>query len=86
MRAKPVVPRELAIRDVDEAIAYYLGEDAEQTALGFIDALEYAYAVPPAATPSAVRRPERQKAVELNSTAFVLVPRRRLELPQCCHR
>jgi toxin ParE1/3/4 len=42
--AKPVVPRELAHRDVDEAIAYYLGEDAESAALGFIDALERAYA------------------------------------------
>lgn len=43
MKAKPIVPRELANRDVDEAIAYYLGEEAEQAALGFIDALEQAY-------------------------------------------
>jgi toxin ParE1/3/4 len=42
--AKPVVPRELANRDIDDAIAYYLGEGAEQAALGFIDALEQAYA------------------------------------------
>ena len=42
MKAKPIVPRELANRDVDEAIAYYLSEDAEQAALGFIDALEQA--------------------------------------------
>jgi len=42
--AKPVVPRELANRDIDEAIAWYLGEGAEQVALGFIDALEQAYA------------------------------------------
>jgi toxin ParE1/3/4 len=45
VKAKAVVPRERANRDVDEAIAYYLGvADAAQTALGFIDALERAYA------------------------------------------
>ena len=44
MKTRPVVPREQADRDVDEAIAYYLGEDAGQAALGFIDALEKAYA------------------------------------------
>ena len=44
MKAKVVVPREQANRDVDEAIAWYLGEEAEHAALGFIDALEQAYA------------------------------------------
>lgn len=44
MKAKPVIPRGLANRDVDEAIDYYLSEGAEQAALGFIDALEQAYA------------------------------------------
>lgn len=44
MTAKPVVPRELANCDIDDAIAYYLSENAEQAALGFIDALEQAYA------------------------------------------
>lgn len=44
MKVKPVVPREQANRDVDEAIAYYLDEHAVQAALGFIDALEQAYA------------------------------------------
>ncbi len=44
MRAKPVVPREQAHRDVNDAVAHYLGEDAESAALGFIDALEKAYA------------------------------------------
>ena len=39
-----MVPREQANRDVEEAIAYCLDEDAEQAALGFIDALEQAYA------------------------------------------
>ncbi|HSI56616.1 MAG TPA: type II toxin-antitoxin system RelE/ParE family toxin [Ideonella sp.] len=44
MRAKPVVPREQVELDVDEALAYYLGEHAEAAAFGFIDALERAYA------------------------------------------
>lgn len=43
MRSKPVVPREQAHRDVEEAVATYLAEDAEAAALGFIDALEAAY-------------------------------------------
>jgi toxin ParE1/3/4 len=43
MNAKPVIPRELANSDVDSAIAYYLKEQAEKAALGFIDALEQAY-------------------------------------------
>lgn len=43
MKVKPVVPCELANRDVAEAIAYDLGEAAEQAALGFVDALEQAY-------------------------------------------
>lgn len=43
MIAKPVIPRELANQDVDDVIAYYLGEGAEQAALGFIDALEQAF-------------------------------------------
>jgi toxin ParE1/3/4 len=42
--AKPVVPRSIANRDTDDAIAYYLSEDAGQAALDFIDALEQAYA------------------------------------------
>lgn len=44
MRAKAVIPREQANRDVDEAVAYYLNEASEAVALGFIDALEQAYA------------------------------------------
>ena len=44
MSAKPVVPREEANRDVDDAIDYYLGEGAGQAATGFVDALEEAYA------------------------------------------
>jgi toxin ParE1/3/4 len=43
VKTKPVIPRALASQDVEEAIDYYLGEQAEQAALGFIDALEMAY-------------------------------------------
>ncbi|HQU17052.1 MAG TPA: type II toxin-antitoxin system RelE/ParE family toxin [Gammaproteobacteria bacterium] len=44
MTARPVVPREQALRDIDEALAYYLTEGTPQAALGFIDDLERAYA------------------------------------------
>ncbi|MGP1680970.1 MAG: hypothetical protein ACTS8S_01410 [Giesbergeria sp.] len=44
MTGKPIVPREQASRDVDQAVAYYLDEDAGQAALGFIEALEQAFA------------------------------------------
>lgn len=44
MKIKPVIPRALAKRDVDEAITWHLDENAAQTALGLVDALEHAYA------------------------------------------
>ena len=44
MTPKPIIPRVLANRDVDEAIEHYLDQDAEPAASGFIDALEQAYA------------------------------------------
>lgn len=43
MMQKPIIPRELANQDVDNALAYYLEEQAEKAALGFVDALERAY-------------------------------------------
>lgn len=43
MKSKPVIPREQADRDVEDALAYYLGEGTEQAAMGFIDALADAY-------------------------------------------
>lgn len=43
MKAKPVVPREIANRDVDDAVAYYFSEGAEGAAMDFIGALEQAY-------------------------------------------
>lgn len=42
-RAKPVVPRERAIRDVEDAIAWHLAEGSAAAALGLIDELERAY-------------------------------------------
>jgi toxin ParE1/3/4 len=42
VKAKPVVPRAQADRDVDETITYYLEQGAVDAALGFIDALERA--------------------------------------------
>ena len=44
MKSKPIIPRELADRDVDEAVNQYLSDGADQAALGFIEALEQAYA------------------------------------------
>jgi len=41
--AKRIIPRERAVRDIDAAIDYYLGEAGEKAALGFIDALEQAF-------------------------------------------
>jgi toxin ParE1/3/4 len=43
VKSKPVIPRARADQDVDEAIDYYLSENAPEAALGFIDALEQAY-------------------------------------------
>jgi len=44
VKSKPIIPRELANRDVDEAVDHYLSDGADQAALGFIEALEQAYA------------------------------------------
>jgi len=43
VKLKPVIPRALANRDVEDAISWYLGENASQAALGLVDALEHAY-------------------------------------------
>ena len=40
MSAKPVTLRELAQRDIEEAIEHYLAEAGQALALSFIDALE----------------------------------------------
>ena len=44
MKAELVVPRTVADQDVDDAIDYYLGEDAIDAARNFVDELEKAYA------------------------------------------
>ncbi|WP_367847881.1 type II toxin-antitoxin system RelE/ParE family toxin [Rhodoferax sp. WC2427] len=44
MKPKAVVPRALARDDVDQAVTFYLEQDAPAAALGFVDALERAYA------------------------------------------
>lgn len=44
MTPKRVVPRERALQDVEEAVGYYEREAATPVALGFVDALERAYA------------------------------------------
>ena len=43
MKSKPVVPREVANRDVDGALTYYLAEGLHEAASGFIDELERAF-------------------------------------------
>ena len=44
MKSKPVVPREQANRDIEEALAHYLDEGAAKAAADFIDSLERAFA------------------------------------------
>jgi len=39
VNSKPIVPRQFANQDVDQAIAYYVDEGATDAALGFIDEL-----------------------------------------------
>ena len=43
MSAKPVSRRASAQRDIEESVAWYLGEQAPEAALGFIDAVEQAF-------------------------------------------
>lgn len=43
MRAKFVVPRALAVRDVEAALEHYRTEVSEAVALGFVAALENGY-------------------------------------------
>jgi len=44
MKVRPVVPRAQARRDIEDAIAYYLAEGSAQAAMGFVDAIEQAFA------------------------------------------
>ena len=40
MKTRPVVPRERAHKDTDEALTFYLSEAGAKVAMGFLDALE----------------------------------------------
>jgi toxin ParE1/3/4 len=42
VKLKPVVLREVAARDVEDALSYYVGEGGRSLGLAFIDALEAA--------------------------------------------
>ena len=44
MTGKPVLLRQRAVRDADEALEYYFAEGGRSAALGFVGALEKAYA------------------------------------------
>jgi toxin ParE1/3/4 len=44
LNGKPVIPREVALEDTNTAIERYLSENAIQTALGFVDSVQAAYA------------------------------------------
>ena len=43
MKSKPIIPRELANRDIDAAIQYYMNEGSESATLGFINSLQKTY-------------------------------------------
>ncbi|HWM26992.1 MAG TPA: type II toxin-antitoxin system RelE/ParE family toxin [Woeseiaceae bacterium] len=43
MRSKVVVPRALAVRDVEAAVEHYRDEASEVVALGFVEALQNGY-------------------------------------------
>ncbi len=43
MSVKPIVPRERALQDIEDAVDYYATEAGEQIALAFVDAVESAY-------------------------------------------
>ncbi|MQW88152.1 type II toxin-antitoxin system RelE/ParE family toxin [Sinorhizobium saheli] len=47
MNNKTIIPRQLARSDVEAAIDYYAREAGTEAALGFIDALQAAYALIP---------------------------------------
>ncbi len=44
MKIKHVIPRALAVTDIDRALEHYLTESSAQVALGFVQALERAFA------------------------------------------
>lgn len=73
MTGKPIIPRTLALRDTDEAVAYYLTEGSAALALAFIDALQRTFSRigrhPASGSP--------RYALELNLPGLRCVPVRR---------
>ncbi|CDX36791.1 conserved hypothetical protein [Mesorhizobium plurifarium] len=45
MATKPVIPRSLALRDIEDAVDYYAREAGSHVALGCVDDLESAYLI-----------------------------------------
>jgi toxin ParE1/3/4 len=43
VKRKPVIPRALALQDVDDAVVYLLQQQATEATLNLIDSLEVAY-------------------------------------------
>jgi len=43
LKTKPVIPRELAGKDAEDAVDYYLQEAGDQVAFGFIELLQKTY-------------------------------------------
>lgn len=43
MTDKPIISREQANRDIEQAVDHYLSKAGEKVALGFVDALQRAY-------------------------------------------
>ena len=46
MTAKPILPGELAVRDIEAATDFYADQAGDTIALGFIDSMEKAYRRP----------------------------------------
>ncbi|AZO16894.1 type II toxin-antitoxin system RelE/ParE family toxin [Mesorhizobium sp. M2A.F.Ca.ET.043.05.1.1] len=43
MAVKPIIPRSLALRDIEDAVDYYAREAGSHVALGYVDDLQNAY-------------------------------------------
>jgi len=43
VKLRALVPRERAVKDIEDAVAWYLSEGGPAAALGFIDAIEQAW-------------------------------------------
>ncbi|MBZ9865886.1 type II toxin-antitoxin system RelE/ParE family toxin [Mesorhizobium sp. CA15] len=43
MATKPIIPRSLALRDIEDAVDYYVREAGSHVALGYVEDLQNAY-------------------------------------------